>query len=260
MPNSGVKLDGCSFLNGEVGENEQSAGRAAYSVSHKIDSLCYKPPQLEDICVSSCSSTFHWNTTMQPTSYLELFSSPITYSTSSSAIFSSSNWPSVESILRSAARSFTNTPSIIRRRDAHKLLPPNAMHTNENRTQGSCTPEDGKVKDDQEGSALSNIFSNPCTINGDVFEQEKDFSFSPPYRLRSSKRKLTSKQLEKRLDFPLKEADFGGNTNHSTLEVNLSSCSPTNIHLLSLHGKKLKANPTGCEESNFSSTTKLGVT
>ncbi|KAL0919628.1 hypothetical protein M5K25_011737 [Dendrobium thyrsiflorum] len=226
---SAANLDSCR-LNGEVHRNEEPLETIHYSVPDNFGSLCYKPPQLEDLGAATFSSLFFGDRSMQPTSDHAIISSPspICRSTPSPVNILKSCQPSVESILKSAARSFPNTPSIIKRRkELHIPLPPETMHTNETRIQESCTPKEGST------SKISKLFSSPLNISGGSLDYGKNLNFSPVYQLRS-KRKATFKSLEKQLDFTMEEANLESNTKISSLAVNKSSSSPTNMQFLSI--------------------------
>lgn len=199
---------------------------------------------------------------MQLTSEVESVSSPDGYSTPSSVNMIRSAHPSIESILRSAARSFQNTPSIIKRRsEAQSPLSPATTCTNEIRMQDSCVLREERGVNNIEGStcSVSNLSSSPCTVNGNLSDKEKDFDVSPPYRL-WSKRRATFKTVEKQLEFSFKKANFDVNTRFSSLEVNKNSYSPTNMPVSNMQEKKLKNNFAGSKESDFPTTLKLGVT
>nr|AXY87680.1 transcription factor MYB3R-3 isoform X5 [Cymbidium sinense] len=246
----------------EARRNE-SSGAIHYPVSDNLSSFYYKPPQLEDIGVSASafSSLLSGNNSMQLASEVESVSSPDGYSTPSSVNIIRSVHPSIESILRSAARSFQNTPSIIKRRsEAQSPLSPATICTNEIRMQDSCVLREERVNN-IEGStcSVSNSSSSPCTVNGNLLDKRKDFDVSPPYRL-WSKRRATFKPVEKQLDFSFKKPNFDVNTRFSSLEVNKNSYSPTNMHVSNMQEKKLKNNFAGSKESDFPTTLKLGVT
>ncbi|KAI0519158.1 hypothetical protein KFK09_006599 [Dendrobium nobile] len=234
---------GVSCFTPEVCQNEKPSGAKLYPVADNLSSLCYKPPQLEDIGVSVLSSLLFENNALQPAFKVETVSSPDGHSTPSSMNVTRSFQPSIESILRSAARSFQNTPSIIKRRsEAHSPVPPVTMSTNETRVQDSCTPNEERFNN-VEGSAfsISKLSFSPCTINEDLLDKGKDFDISPPYRL-WSKRKATFKPVEKQLDFSLEKANMDVNTKISSFEVNKNSYIPTNMHVWAMQGKKLENN------------------
>nr|AXY87669.1 transcription factor MYB3R-3 isoform X3 [Cymbidium sinense] len=256
-----VNLDACYF-NGQVHRNEEPFETMLYSSPDNIGSLCYKPPRLEDLGAAAFSPLYFEHRSVQVTSDHQMISLPIGYSTPSSSVsVLRSDQPSVESILKSAARSFPNTPSIIKRRsEAQSPLSPATICTNEIRMQDSCVLREERVNN-IEGStcSVSNSSSSPCTVNGNLLDKRKDFDVSPPYRL-WSKRRATFKPVEKQLDFSFKKPNFDVNTRFSSLEVNKNSYSPTNMHVSNMQEKKLKNNFAGSKESDFPTTLKLGVT
>ncbi|XP_020571176.1 transcription factor MYB3R-3 isoform X2 [Phalaenopsis equestris] len=222
-----VNLDAYSF-NGEVHRNEEPFETKLLPDSDNVGFLCYKPPELEDLGAAAFSPILFGHRSMQPTSDHQMISSPISYSTPSSANVPRSEQPSVESILKGAARSFPNTPSIIKRRkEVHISLPPETMHTNEIKIQDDCTPKEGSI------SKQSKLFTSPVNISGGSLDYGKNLNFSPVYQLRS-KRKATFKSLEKQLDFTMEDADLESNTKSSSLAANKNSCSPTNMQFLSV--------------------------
>ncbi|KAK8935430.1 Myb-related protein 3R-1 [Platanthera zijinensis] len=222
-----------SCFTAEVPQKEEPC-RTPHPAPEKFGSLCYKPPQLEDIGDSTFPSLLLEYNSPRLQSKTASFSSPVSLIPSSVNVISSDRH-SIGSILKSAAMSFPNTPSIItRRRELHTPLPPaTAMPTKESR-----------LHDSIDGLALSvsKIFSSPCAVNGVPFDSEKDFNVSPPYRL-WSKRKASLRPVEKQLDFSSMDASFEVNTNFSRLDVNKSFYSPANKHGSTLQEKKLKNNP-----------------
>lgn len=210
-------------------KEEEPCGTSPHPAPEKFGSLCYKPPLLEDIGDSAFPSLLFEHNSTRLQSKMAAFSSPVS-SVPSSVNVISSDRHSIGSILKSAARSFPNTPSIItKRREAHTPHPPSTkLPTKESRLQDSI---DGLAL------SVSKIFSSPCTVNGVPFDSEKDFNVSPPYRL-WSKRKASLRPVEKQLDFSSMD------TNFSLLEVKNSFYSPANKHGSTLPEKKLKNNPT----------------
>nr|AXY87644.1 transcription factor MYB3R-3 isoform X4 [Cymbidium sinense] len=223
-----VNLDACYF-NGQVHRNEEPFETMLYSSPDNIGSLCYKPPRLEDLGAAAFSPLYFEHRSVQVTSDHQMISLPIGYSTPSSSVsVLRSDQPSVESILKSAARSFPNTPSIIKRRkEVHMHLPPETIHTNETRIQDCCTPDEAST------SRQSGLFTSPLTASGGSLDYGKNLNFSPVYQLRS-KRKATFKSLEKQLDFTMEDANLESNTKISSLAANQNSCCPTNMQFLSI--------------------------
>lgn len=121
----------------------------------------------------------------------------------------------------------------------HTPLPSDTMISNESRIQDSCSPEGRVNYIDGSAFSVSKLFSSPRAVNGESVDNGNDFNISPPYRL-WSKRKATSKPVEKQLDFSLKNTNFDVNTKFSLLEVNRNFYSPTNKHVSTMQEKKLK--------------------
>ncbi|KAK1312523.1 hypothetical protein QJS10_CPA07g00195 [Acorus calamus] len=129
---------------------------------------------------------------------------------------------SVESILKSAAKTFPNTPSIFRRK--REVQTPEPAISNA-RTDEEKIPDDLSTPVERERTARSGRQSklhrlkSPCNGNGgDGLYQWKDYDFSPPYRL-SSKRTRLFKSVEKQLEFTLEEDDFNVNKKHESLAL-----------------------------------------
>ncbi|KAL3623065.1 Transcription factor myb3r-5 [Castilleja foliolosa] len=108
-----------------------------------------------------------------------------------------------ESILKIAARSFPNTPSILRRRKSSTEPKENVLSNGERNNEVNGCGNDG-WKDDGD----------------DVLSDHKSFNLSPPYRL-SFKRTSVLKLVEKQLDFSSNvEQEFGDiNLKSGELEV-----------------------------------------
>ncbi|PKA51951.1 Myb-related protein 3R-1 [Apostasia shenzhenica] len=258
---SRLKLEDRSFTTA-VHQIEEPLGTIAGSPPDKYGSLCYKPPQLEDLGVFSSSSVLLEHSSTQPMFTPGIFSSPISCLTPSFVNVASSMERSVESILKSAARSYPNTPSIIKRkRELHTPLPPDTMQTSETRIEDSCTSNEGMVDRSTKGSGFSasKLFSSSSFVSGLPLDNAKVYNVSPPYRLRT-RRKATFRSVEKQLDFTSEKVHIDGNSNSTCLVVNRNSCSPRNVNVLSMQGMKLNDSPTECDENNFSLTAELGVT
>ncbi|KAI4378619.1 hypothetical protein MLD38_016074 [Melastoma candidum] len=125
-------------------------------------------------------------------------------------------FPSPEHILRLAAESFPNTPSILRKRKTQ--APRNIFSTKISRLEdksstnsGTSSPEEGSSGNLQKsGSPDSNMQASPPElVTGSTFPRGVSYNASPPYRLRY-KRSGFSKSVEKQLDFTLEKLSFEG--------------------------------------------------
>ncbi|XP_026657017.1 transcription factor MYB3R-2-like isoform X2 [Phoenix dactylifera] len=221
-------------------------------LSSTFGSLCYEPPQLEDLDVSVDSTLLNTHDVNQQSYSLGMVTSPPDYFTPPFVSGKSSSQHSAESILKNAARSFPNTPSILRRRkrEANTHLPPDrTVQTDQIRIQdSSCTPIEGKSGIDQQPSKFSNLLcTSPCDDGRIVPYNGKTFNVSPPYRLRS-KRTSIIKSVEKKLDFTSREDNIDGNAKSLSLAINSSSHSADcNCNLPSMQGRKLSECPVGLE-------------
>ncbi|CAM8963316.1 unnamed protein product [Rhodiola kirilowii] len=129
--------------------------------------------------------------------FCEVFS-PVSFSTPPPA--KGRSFLSPESILKNAAKTFHNTPSIIRKRRTEAETPPS--------TNKSSKAEGGTIHDrlirysDTEGSGYEardkKICDSPADVGNEKSESYNDIS--PPYRLRT-KRSLVLKSVEKQLAF-----------------------------------------------------------
>ncbi|XP_077239035.1 transcription factor MYB3R-3-like [Tasmannia lanceolata] len=123
---------GC-INNGEISRDNKVIGTLAYSGIPSFD-LCYEPPQLEN-CELPINGTFL-------TGYnSKILMSPISCFTPFVEVTSPSE-QSIESLLKNAARSFTNTPSILRKRKRETHGPPRTEVTDSFQNQDNLyTPE-----------------------------------------------------------------------------------------------------------------------
>ncbi|KAG9147871.1 hypothetical protein Leryth_003478 [Lithospermum erythrorhizon] len=112
-----------------------------------------------------------------------------------------SSAPSPESILRIAAKSFPNTPSIIRKRksDAHQYTPSSDIVKADEILTGAANAHDESDSKEKSGVHDGGSVEKPCNDGNSVCDM-RALNASPPYRLRS-KRTSLSKSLEKQLKF-----------------------------------------------------------
>ncbi|XP_030475601.1 transcription factor MYB3R-3 [Syzygium oleosum] len=179
--------------------------------------LCYEPPPLESCIPLDSEMNVHL---LKQTCYSSPASpaSPASFLTPPCERTSVFCIQSPESILRFAAETFPNTPSILRKRKTQV-----AKHLFSNKT----TKVDGEIGKDRldspdvgsngslEKSTSQNtsVYDSPCLSNGASATMYNGgaFSASPPYRLRS-KRTALLKSLEKQLDFTFEEMKLDGST------------------------------------------------
>ncbi|CAL0304492.1 unnamed protein product [Lupinus luteus] len=165
--------------------------------SPSCGSLCYEPPHLDG---SAPLDSLDLNYICR---HNESVLSPIGFRTPTS-MKSRECRDSPESILRRAASTYTNTPSILRRRRTKvetdtsptKLLKlDNGLH---------ASNESVRDKDDS-GSEVGICSESPAILgNGSDVLSNTAFNASPPYRLRS-KRTAVIKCVEKQLEFAFDE-------------------------------------------------------
>ncbi|KAG6530094.1 hypothetical protein ZIOFF_012315 [Zingiber officinale] len=178
-------------------------------------SLFYKPPQLQDVCLSAVS-TLSYDFIEKQFHCSAIVSSPKEYQTPPS---SKGKEPtqSIESILKDAARSFPNTPSIIRRakREAETTLASeislshvDSVKFSENFATIATTGRSRESLEPVESSMTKHGPSTSGRRNNSY--HDNSFNGSPPYRLRS-KRTAIIKSMGKQLDFTVEEKDCNSN-------------------------------------------------
>ncbi|KAF8397488.1 hypothetical protein HHK36_016405 [Tetracentron sinense] len=184
-------------------------------------SLYYEPPQLENCAIPSDSGLLSTYYSMQQAYTSSPIMSPISFFTPTGL-----GGQSLESILENAARSFPNTPSILRKRksESHASLPLVVGKTNMVTVEDSLwTPDEKdntKNGTEQSGSLNGSLCESPtCHGNGTIgVYNGKPLNASPPYRLRS-KRTAVFKSLEKKLDFTLDKEKV----DHHTKSIDLAN-------------------------------------
>jgi myb proto-oncogene protein len=191
-------------------------------------SLYYEPPQLEscnpldfDVLNSSC---------MQHEYNLSPIASPISFFTPPCVKGGRLSIPSPESILKVAAKSFPNTPSIFRKRNTgdQKHLHPNKIARADEESVKKVvhgSDEQRKSKNSLEKSECQDesLCESPtCHGNSIIGANGEAFNASPPYRLRS-KRTAVLKSVEKQLDFTFEKEKCDANTKSIEIPTNGSS-------------------------------------
>ena len=164
-------------------EHEKNRGAGGPNTTDKLHrGLCYESLQLKDLNVFLETGSF-------PSSdcYIRTVGGPGSFSTPISRNRVSPNCSSPESRLRSKARSFKSTPSIIRKRSSITLRQAGSSDKDDNglRSLGSCSSD--KDDDDDDDVDLLN---------------KKQLFLSPP----KSKKLETSedmKSVEKRLEYAI---------------------------------------------------------
>ncbi|XAR68945.1 hypothetical protein NMG60_11000368 [Bertholletia excelsa] len=191
-------------------------------------SLYYEPPQLES-CAPSNSGVSHtcW---MQQESGFTPITSPVSFFTPPCMKGGGFDRQSPELILKIAARSFPNTPSILRKRKKEAQLPSpsktvvmsndEAIQENEAQTplpsktcvmgndeaiqDPSCTSDEAQqtTNNVENSRSQDGLHGSSSSVGIGTIEpcSGKAFNASPPYRLRP-KRTAISKSVERQLDF-----------------------------------------------------------
>lgn len=184
--------------------------RTSSQESPTCGSLCYEPPQLDG---SVPLDSLYLNIVSLQNEYCSNpMLSPMGFFTPPRVRVSESYSESPESILKKAANTYPNTPSILRRRRTgvqtlttpSKVLKVNNVSHIPNRT-----------KDDSGSEAWTFSESPASRSNGSDIPNNKAFNASPPYRLRS-KRTAVVKSVEKQLEFAFDKEK--NDDNKSTME------------------------------------------
>ncbi|GLT79209.1 hypothetical protein SLA2020_507040 [Shorea laevis] len=223
---SGPKLENHA-MSSEIVEDKVTGPQVQHDTP-TYGSLYYEPPSL-DSCISldsdllsKCSLQHDWSSSpiMSP---IYFFTPPCTKGSGLSA-------QSPESILRMAAKSFPNTPSIFRKRKvgAQSHLLPNKV----GKVDAKIVKERIQLLSEHERNRNSlekaqfhdaNSSESPvCQGNSSIELNTKAFNASPPYRLRS-KRSAVFKSVERQLEFSFDKEKSDGHKEASELSMN-GSC------------------------------------
>ncbi|OAY43543.1 transcription factor MYB3R-3 isoform X2 [Manihot esculenta] len=186
-------------INYETNEEKVFGSQLQFETS-TYGSLYYEPPQLETCTpINLDPSVMHQ---VQHEYSSSPISSPISFFTPPCVKSSNLRAQSPESILRIAAKSYPNTPSIFRKRKTGSqvhLLPSKigkvGQESIEDRLQRRTeyTPE-------KAGSQKGNLHDSPHPDDSTSLPNGKAFNASPPYRLKS-KRTAVFKSVERQLEF-----------------------------------------------------------
>ncbi|XVF55282.1 hypothetical protein PTKIN_Ptkin06aG0024400 [Pterospermum kingtungense] len=221
---SGEKFESCRISSADVEDKivDKQARCETYG------SLCYEPPMSQDGTsldsdnLNKKSMQHEWNFTP--------ITSPISFFTPPCVKGSGLSAHSPESILRIAAKSFPNTPSIFRKRKtgAQSLTLPDKVgklneETIKDRTQLSGEQETTENSQEQAQFRDGSSCKSPASPgNSSIGPNCTAFNASPPYRLRS-KKAAVFKSLERQLEFTFDKERHGKNAKSSDLPVNGSS-------------------------------------
>ncbi|KAJ7961421.1 Myb-related protein 3R-1 [Quillaja saponaria] len=124
-----------------------------------------------------------------------------------------------ESILKMAAKSFPNTPSILRKRKSTvqtHVTPSNAVKVDAESAKdvfhSSNEQERSQKVSSISGAEGENLCESPANhVNSNVVPNDKALNASPPYRLRSN-RTAVSKTVEKQLELAFNKEKNDGDT------------------------------------------------
>ncbi|KAL6142109.1 hypothetical protein ACLB2K_060392 [Fragaria x ananassa] len=222
--NSDPKYENSEFNSQQVEDKVESSTVRVQTPSY--GSLYYEPPPVDSsIPFDSGISNLHY---LQHEYESSPNLSPISFFTPPTAKSSGLGNRSPESILKIAAKTFPNTPSILRKRkSAQGHLPPNKLRIVDSETVGETVtvPEElerNKNSVELSGSQDVSLFDSPTSHGiSTTGPNGKAFNASPPYRLRS-RRTAVFKSVEKQLQFTCEE-EYAGNSKPVELSANGSS-------------------------------------
>ncbi|KAG8040731.1 hypothetical protein GUJ93_ZPchr0337g7094 [Zizania palustris] len=241
-------------------EGEATINRAESSLqreAHSVGSLCYQIPKMEDI--PARSPVFSANYVLEHTS--NKMHSPNGYTTPSSTDRKGSDRLTFESVLRTAAENFPDTPSILRRRKRDKPTCAQGSDLKIGRISSDNfhTPI-GKCTTDSSQSFKTATLLSLGPLDDQGFSTDSgSVDISPPYRLRS-KRMAVLKTVEKHLDFSSDGMGMCDTMMKSACGNSESANASTGVS--SIQGKKLDGHMIGVETLtiDFTHTTKLDAT
>ncbi|KAL2934316.1 Transcription factor MYB3R-3 [Bienertia sinuspersici] len=236
--NSLPLFDSCGSI--DRVDHSEDAVTPIQPVNPTYGSLYYEPPEYETCSPSPLESNLA-NSYTQPDCSPAPVTSSVSFFTPPSVKSNGAFLHSPESILKMAAMTFPNTPSILRKRRASFQTPQTQKFgkSEEVRCKDGCSSSTGEQLSaiHQSGYLDGGLVPTPppsCTSVLANICNAKPFNASPPYRLRS-KRTAILKSVEKQLEFTLdkgKEGDtksvglqFMGNTpiregiSHTQMEV-----------------------------------------
>lgn len=205
-------------ISGDIGESKV-VGTPLQLGIRAYGSLYYEPPRLES-CVPLDSDLISKCCWMQHECDSSPFMSPVSFFTPPCVKGSSLSIQSPESILKNAAKTFPNTPSILRKRKMDSqtpLLPTKIGKADEEAVNDCFYPSDeqertGNVLEKPASQDESSCDSPACRGDNSISPcNGKAFNASPPYRLRS-KRTAVFKSVEKQLEFAFDQERCDGNT------------------------------------------------
>ncbi|PNY05977.1 MYB domain protein 3r-5 [Trifolium pratense] len=182
--------------NGKMSNSDSRLIGTSAQENHTFGSLYYEPPLLPG---SVPLDSLHLSILSMQNDYCSKMS-PLGYITPPRARDSELCTETPESILRKAANTYPNTPSIYRRRRTgdQPLTSPSKVLKVHNDSHASNEPDRTKNNSDSEARTLSD---SPASLdNKSVNLNNKAFNASPPYRLRT-KRTAVVKSVEKQLEF-----------------------------------------------------------
>ncbi|CAL5334943.1 unnamed protein product [Camellia sinensis] len=208
------KFERCR-TNGDIDQDEAIGTSLQFEIP-TYGSLYYEPPQLES-SVPSDSDLLKMSWMRESKS--SPITSPISFFTPPCVKGGGLCRQSPESILKIAAKTFPNTPSILQKRRTEAQTPMSSKKIG--KASGEEIQVGSRSSDEQEQTTnhLENLglrdeslnVSPACLGNGTTrLCNGKAFNASPPYRLRSQ-RTAISKSVEKQLEFAFDKAHQDGN-------------------------------------------------
>ncbi|KAL5988541.1 hypothetical protein ACLOJK_036306 [Asimina triloba] len=214
--------------NPEISVSNKRAGAPLHSGNVNFGDSCDKPPQpttLSDPASNGRSANKEWYDQREK-------SLASCFTLQNHLQNNEESRDSPQSILRSAAKSFKNTPSILRKRarETLKLFPLETSQTvtpTANDGDDVCTPEARNQSNDSiSGSVGSCMHQSPEECSFTEVLNVKRFFPSPPHSLRTRNAISQAKSIEKRLAFDSEWDDSSSKRRPSADTVNLSNGVP----------------------------------
>ncbi|XP_027072776.1 transcription factor MYB3R-5 [Coffea arabica] len=189
--------------------------------------LYYEPPLLENYVPldSDLQNGHQYSESSPKLSPIGIFTPP---SVSSGGLY----LQTPESILKIAAQSFPNTPSILRKRktEHHLSTPSHKVGKDEESIKDRLLVSDESKQNStfQRSELQDRSFHESSHNDTNGHCNAKSFNASPPYRLRS-KRTTVLKSVEKQLKFVFNEEQCDNNTNHHSPTIKEVSPAKNNL-------------------------------
>ncbi|KAL2229478.1 transcription factor MYB3R-3-like isoform X2 [Sesamum indicum] len=205
---------------GEVDQYRVIGGSSHYDIPI-YGTLYYEPPVLDNY--GQLDSHLANISLVQSESDISPATSPTPFFTPPSVKGGCLSAQTPESILKNAAKSFPNTPSILRKRKSEALSKEAVKSNGHNHTNSF---EDARLQN-------NSLCADPWD-NDDGISSNKSVNSSPPYRLRF-KRTSVLRSVEKQLDFSINVEQESGDSNAKSGDSELKEIPPVTKFVYTRH-------------------------